>query len=186
MSSYEDGCSSLEINTFSDTSPLEAPPHTRGICLLGSTGEVEDPPLEAHQALVTKILNEKWDVPLKKDFVGPHLQSSKCQPNESLEAESSGRLSHEQVTEHVGGFRDFYDPMAEYMEGLGKGNDWLHPCFEDKFVYRFLLPLSISFMSIKHHKRTRILGKLLDWLHWKSNFTQSDLCTKLGRVGRSK
>ena len=50
--SYEDGCSSLQINTFSDIMPLEVPPHTRGIFLLGSTGEVGDLPLEENQDLV--------------------------------------------------------------------------------------------------------------------------------------
>ena len=108
---------------------------------------------------------------MKKDYVCLFLQSSKFQPDESLEEGSSGRISHEKVTEHVGGCHDFYDPVVEYMEGLGEGNDWLHPCFEDQFVCHFLLPLSISFMSIKHNKRTKLLGKLLDWLHWKSNFT---------------
>ena len=93
------------------------PPHTRGICLLDSTGEAGDLPLEAHQALITEILSRKQDVPLKKYYVGPLLQSSKCHPNESLEEGSSGRLSHEQVIEHAGGCRVLYDPMAEYMEG---------------------------------------------------------------------
>ena len=79
--------------------------------------------------------------------------------------ERSGRPPREQMIEHAGGFCDFYDPVAEYMEGLGKGSDWLHPFFEDQFVYHFLLPLSISFLSIKHDERTKILGKLLDWLH---------------------
>ena len=103
--------------------------------------------------------------------MGPRLQYSKCQPNESLEAGSSGQLSHEQVIEHTRACYDFYDPVAEYMEVLGEDNDWSHLFLKDQFVYHFLLPLSISFLSIKRHKRTRILGKLLDWLHWKSDFT---------------
>ena len=93
--SYEDGCSSLPINMLSDIPPSVVPSHTRGICLLSSTGEEGDLPLEAHQALVTKISSGKQDVPLKRDYVGPFLQSSKCQPNESLEEGSSRRLSHE-------------------------------------------------------------------------------------------
>ena len=150
---------------------LVAPPHIGGMFLLGSTGEAGDLPLEAHQALITEILSGKRDVPLKKYYVGPLLQSSKCHPDESLEEGSSRQLSHEQVIEHAGVFRDFYDPMAEYMEGLGKSNDWFHPYFEDQFVYHFLLPLSISFLSIKNNERTKLLGKLLDWIHWKSDFT---------------
>ena len=83
--SYEYGCSSLPINMFSDILPSVALPHTRGICLLGSTGESWDLPLEAHQALVIEISSEKRDVPLKRDSMVPFLQSSKCQPDESLE-----------------------------------------------------------------------------------------------------
>ena len=60
------------------------PPHIEGVCLLGSTGEAEDLPLKAHQALVTKISSRESDIPLEKDSVGPHLQSSKCQPDDSL------------------------------------------------------------------------------------------------------
>ena len=63
--------------------------------------------------------------------MGPHLQSSKCQPDDSLEVGSSKRLSHEQVTERVGGCRDFYNPVAEYMESLGEGNDWSHLYLKD-------------------------------------------------------
>ena len=102
----------------------EAPPHTGGICLLGSNGEVEDLPLEAHQTFTTEISDEERDIPLEKDFEGPHLQYPKCQPNDSLEVGSSGQLSHEQVIEHARGFHEFYDPVAKYMEGLGEGNDW--------------------------------------------------------------
>ena len=69
--SYENGCSNLLINTFSDIFPSIAPPHIGGICLRSSTGEVGDLPLEAHQALVIEISSEKWDVPLKRDSVGP-------------------------------------------------------------------------------------------------------------------
>ena len=142
-----------------------------GVFLLGPTGEVEDLPLEAHQALVIEISGGERDIPLERDFVGPHLQSSKCQPEDSLEAGSSGQLSQEQVSEHAGGCRDFYDPVAEYMKGLVEGNDWSHIYLKDQFVYHSLLPLSVSFLSIEHHARTRILSKLPEWLHWKSEFT---------------
>ena len=53
--SYEDGCSSLRINTFSDILPSVEPPHTGGICLLSSTRKAGDFPLETHQALVAEI-----------------------------------------------------------------------------------------------------------------------------------
>ena len=169
--SHRKGCNSSQINTFSDVPPLGVPPHTWGICLPGSAGEAEDLPLEPHQALVVEISSAKGDASLKKDCVDHLLQYSKYHPDESLEEGSSGRVSHEKVIEYAGGCRDFYDPLAEYMEGLGKDDDWLHPWFEDQFVCHFFLPLSISFLFIKHHKRTKQLGKLLDWLHWKFDFT---------------
>ena len=72
--SHGEGCSSPQINMFSDVSPSGVPPHTGGICLLGSVGEAEYLRLEAHQALVAEILGEKWDVSLKKYSMGPLLQ----------------------------------------------------------------------------------------------------------------
>ena len=71
------------------------PPDIEEVCLLGSTGEAKDLPLKAHQALVTEISGGERDIPLERDSVGPRLQYSKCQPNDSLEAGSSGKLSHE-------------------------------------------------------------------------------------------
>ena len=81
VSSYEDRCSSLQMNMFSSIPPSEVSHHTRGIFLLGSTEEAGDLPLEAHLALVTEISSEKWDVPLKKVYVGPLVNSSKCHPD---------------------------------------------------------------------------------------------------------
>ena len=70
-----------------------------------------------------------------------------------------GRISHGQpTTEFFEGCHVFYDPVAKYMEGLGEGNDWSYLCLKHQFVYHSLLPLSISFFSIEHHTRTRILG----------------------------
>ena len=169
--SHGEGCNNPQINMIFDVLPSGVPPHIGGICLLGSTAKAEDLPLEAHQALIAEILSAKGDSSLKKDYMDHLLQSSKYHPDESLEEGSSIRLSHEQMIEYAGVFRDFYDPVAEYMEGLGKGSDGLHLCFDDQFVCHYPLLLFISFMSIKHEKRTILLGKLLDWLHWKSNFT---------------
>ena len=97
--------------------------------------------------------------------MGPLLKFSKCHPDKYLEEGSSRWLSHEQVIGRAGGCRDFYDPVAKYMEGLGEGNDWSCLCLKHQFAYHSLLPLSVSFLSIEHHARTIILGKLLDWLH---------------------
>ena len=86
---------------FFNVLPSGISPHKGGICLLSSVEEKEDLPPEAHEeseALVAEILSEKRDVSLKKDSVGPLLQSSKYQPDKSLEEGSSERLSHEQKT----------------------------------------------------------------------------------------
>ena len=71
----EDEFNSLQINNFSDTPPSGMPPHTEGVCLLGSTREAEDLPIKAHQALVIEILGGERDIPLERDSVGPRLQS---------------------------------------------------------------------------------------------------------------
>ena len=118
VSSHGEGCNSPQIDTFSDV-----PPHTGGIYLLGSAGEAKDLPLEEHQYLVAEILGKKGDVSLKKDSMGPHLQYSGYQPDKSLEEGSFRWFSHKQRTEYIGGFRVFYDPIAGYMEGLGKDDD---------------------------------------------------------------
>ena len=89
------GCSSLQINTFSDTPFSGTLPHLKEVCLLGSNEEAENLPLEAHQTFTAEILDEERDIPLEKYSEGPHLQSPKCQPDESLKAGSSRQLSHE-------------------------------------------------------------------------------------------
>ena len=86
MYKNEDGCSSLQINTFSDTPLSGTPPHPEEVCLLSSNGEVEDLPLEAHQTFTVEISDEERDIPLEKNSKGPRLQSPKCQPDNSLEA----------------------------------------------------------------------------------------------------
>ena len=98
VSSHGEGCNNPQINTFFDVLPSGVQPHIGGICLLGSVGEVEDLPLNAHQALVAEISGEKGDVSLKKDSVGPILQSSGYKPYKSLEEGSSKQISHDQKT----------------------------------------------------------------------------------------
>ena len=75
--------------------PSGISPHTGGIFLLDSAGEKKDLPLEAHQALAAEILGENRDVSLKKDSIGPLLQSSNYHPDKSPEEGSSGQLSRE-------------------------------------------------------------------------------------------
>ena len=72
------GCSSLQINTFSDTLFSGTPPHPEEVFLLSSNGEAEDFPLEAHQTFAAEISDEERNILLEKDFEGPCLQSPKC------------------------------------------------------------------------------------------------------------
>ena len=127
MLSHEKGGSSPQINTFFfNFLPSRISPHKGGICLLGYIEEKENVHAEAHEeseALVAEILSERMDVSLEKDSMGPLLQYFKYQPDSSPEEGSSGQLSHEQRIEYTGGCHVFYDPIAEYMEGLGHGND---------------------------------------------------------------
>ena len=127
MLSHEEGGSNPQINTFFDFIPLGISLPKGGMCLLDSVEEKEDTALEAQEeseALVAKILRKRMDASLENDSVGPFLGSFKYQPNRPLEERSSGQPSHEQRTKYVGGCHVFYDPIAEYMERLGNGNDW--------------------------------------------------------------
>ena len=51
-------------------------------------------------------------------------KSFKYYPDSSPEEGCFGQLSHgKQRTKYAGSCRAFYDPIAEYMERLGNGND---------------------------------------------------------------
>ena len=126
MLSHEEGGSSPQINIFFSVLPPGILPHKGGICLLSSVEEKEDLPPEAHEegeALVAEILSKRMDVSLENDSMGPFLGSSKYHPDSSPKEGSSGQLSHEQITEYTRGCHVFYDPIVEYMEGLGKDDD---------------------------------------------------------------
>ena len=63
----------------------------------------------------------------------------------------------------------FYDPVAEYMDKFFKWGSWLCVCSKGQFFHHNLLPLcSYVLILIKHEEETKLLDKLLDWLHWKS------------------
>ena len=91
------------------------------------------------------------------------------------------------MTEFVESCHVFYDPMEEYMENIGSGNGWLYIYYKDQFIYYNFVPLVPSVLFFfKHEEKVGLWDQLLDLLHWKSDFTQLDLCTKLGKVGRRK
>ena len=144
------------------------------MCLLGLVEEKEDihaEPYKEDEALVSEILSKRVGVSWEDDSLGHFLRSFNYQPDISSEKGSSGHLSHEQMTEYTGDCRAFYDPIAKYMERMGNGNNWSLLNYKDQFICYYFLPLCISFMFMKHGHETKLLGRLLDWLHWKSNFT---------------
>ena len=63
-----------------------------------------------------------------------------------------------------------YDPMAKYMEKLCSRNGGLYVCSKYQISHHNLLTLTSSFL-IKHVEEAQSLDQLLDWLHWKSEFT---------------
>ena len=108
-----------------------------------------------------------WILHLKSIKMGAFQSSLEDQFDNMLEELHFGRFSFgRQRTEY------FYDPVVEYMEGLGNGNDWLYLYWGDQFLYYNLLPFFLSSMFFaKHEEEIELLDKLVDWLHWKSEFT---------------
>ena len=66
----------------------------------------------------------------------------------------------------------FYDPVAEYMDKFFRRGSWLCVCKKGYNFHDNLFPFcSYVLISIKFDEKTDLLGKLLYWLHWKSEFT---------------
>ena len=77
-----------------------------------------------------------------------------------------------QMTEYIEGCHAFYDPVAEYMDKFFRWGSWLCVCSKRQFFHHnLLLFCSYALISIKHDEEMELLEKLLDWLHWKSEFT---------------
>ena len=87
-----------------------------------------------------------------------------------LEELHFGQLSYgKQRAEYVDSRYVFYDPVEEYIERLGNGNDWLYIYSKDQFFCYNFLPLCLpSLFLIRHEEETKSLDKVLDWIHWKS------------------
>ena len=127
--SHEEEGSSPQINTFFNFLPSGISPHKGRMCLLDSIEEKEDTAPEAQEeseALVEKISSKRMVASLENDSVGPFLGSFEYHPDIPPEERSFRQPSHEHRKEYAGGCHVFYDPIAEYMEGLGKGIDWSH------------------------------------------------------------
>ena len=166
---------SSQINSFFDFLPLGISSYREGLCLFDFVEERDDLHVEVYkegEVLAPEVLKEREDVLFENIHGNPFQRYFIHQPDISPEEGHFRQLSHdEQRMKYAGGFCAFYDPISEYMEGLGNGNEWSHLYCKDQFICYSLLPFCISFLFIKHKKRTKLLGKLLDWLHWKSDLT---------------
>ena len=77
-----------------------------------------------------------------------------------------------QEIEYVENFHVFYDPVADYMDRFFSWGGWLYSHQKDKMHYYCFLPLCFYVLiSLKHDEKVYLLDQLLDWIHWKSEFT---------------
>ena len=82
------------------------------------------------------------------------------------------RYHGRQMTEKFKGCHVFYDLVVEYMERLCSDNGWLCLCCKNQVLYHIFLPLnSYVLISLKHNEKVYFLDELLDWIHWKLDFT---------------
>ena len=79
-----------------------------------------------------------------------------------------GQPCHDkQVIEYFEICHVFYDPVAEYMDKFFRWSNWLYVCSKEQIFHLFC---SYVLILIKHEEEMELLDKLLDWLHWKSDF----------------
>ena len=149
---------------------------SRKVCLLDSTKEHNDisfEKLEKNEVVNATILNQVVDVSFENCNERSFRGSFEKQFGRVLEKLQLEQPCHgKQIIECVESFHVFYDPVVEYMDKFFSwGNDlFFHQ--NDKFRYHNLLPLnSYVLISLKHDEKVYLLDQLLDWIHWKSNFT---------------
>ena len=65
----------------------------------------------------------------------------------------------------------FYDRVAGYMDKFFRWDSWLCVFNKGQHFHHNLFPFcSYVLISIKNEEEAKLLDKLLDWLHWKSEF----------------
>ena len=134
------------------------------IFLLNLVEEQNDIPLEVLEkngVINLEILNEVVDISFKNNHEN-FFQSSFKDWFDSMQ---------EELNEYFEIFHVFYDPVAEYMDKFFMWGSWLYVCSKEQICHHNLLLLcSYVLISIKHEEEAKLLDKLLDWLHWKSDF----------------
>ena len=119
-----------------------------------------------------KILNEFADISLKNNHENSFQSSFKDLFHSTQEELLFGQHCHDkQVIQYFEIFHVFYDPIAEYMDKFFRWSSWLYLCSKGQFFHHNLLLFSsYVLISIKLEEEMELFDKLLDWLHWKSNF----------------
>ena len=128
-----------QINASFNLSHSEISSHKEGLGLLDSVGEKDDISAEAYkegEVLNSEILNEMVDISFEISHDSSFQSSFGDQFDSMLEEFHFGQLSYgRQNTEYVESCHVFYDPVAQYMERLGNGNDWLYLYCKDYFSF---------------------------------------------------
>ena len=76
------------------------------------------------------------------------------------------------MTEFFEGCRAFYDSVTDYMDKFFSWGCWLCVCSKGQFFYDNFLPICFDVpISLKHEDKFVLWDHLLDWLHWKLEFT---------------
>ena len=146
------------------------------IFLLNVVEEQNDIPLEMlikNGVVNLEILNEVADISFKNNHDNFFQSSFKDRFDSMQEELLFGQPCHDkQVIEYFESFHFFYDPIAKYMDRFFRWGSWLCVCSNRHPFHHNLFPFfSYVLISFKHEEEAKLLDKLLDWLHWKSEFT---------------
>ena len=146
------------------------------IFLLNLVEEQNDIPLEMLEengVVNLQILNKVADISFKNNHENFFQSSFKDQFDSMQEELIFGKPSNgKQMTEYIEGCHAFYDPVADNMDKFFRWGSWLCVCSKGQiFHHNLLLFCFYVLISIKHEEEMELLDKLLDWIHWKSNFS---------------
>ena len=110
------------------------------------------------------------DISFKKSHEYSLDEFFECHFDSMQEELLFGQPCHDkQVIEYFEICHVFYDPVSEYMEKYFRWSSWLYVCNKGQILHHNLF-CSYVLILIKHEEEMKILDKLLDWLHWKSEF----------------
>ena len=143
--------------------------------MFGSVRQNNDISVEAYKkggVLSSEILNEIVDISFKNSHKSSFQSYFEDQFDSMQEELLFGQSCHDkEVIEYFEICHAFYDPVAEYMEIFFTWDSCLCICSKGHTFHHNLFRFcSYALISIKHEEESKLLDKLLDWLHWKSEF----------------